>query len=95
MGFQQAGVSGLPGSPGRFLLIKLLSRCCVLLVIAMSQGFWSFEWISFITLNINKLIISYEDDMRADQRQIKQSKTGINGSSSVEKLGRVKERDII
>lgn len=89
MSFQQTGVSGLPEFD------KFLSHCCVLLVIAMSQGFQSFEWVSFITLNINKLIISYEDDMRADQGQIKQSKTGINGSSSVEKPGRVKERDMI
>ena len=39
MCFQQAGVSGVPRCPAKFLLTKLLSRCCVFLVIAMCQDF--------------------------------------------------------
>ena len=37
--FYWAGVSGVPGCPAEFLLRKLLSHCCVFLVIAMCQGF--------------------------------------------------------
>lgn len=37
MCFQQAGVSPVLGCPTQFLLRKLLSHCCIFLVIAMCQ----------------------------------------------------------